>query len=184
MFLKNKMQALFLGAAMAVGASAASAVTIDFTNSQTGAAQGVSVSCTTTDVNSAFCRPAFNPDGVGVRTAVGSGDSPLIEGFEGTETLSLSFGTVREWSRIVFANWGANDSAILTTDTGSFTYTGGPVLDLGGAMSSALSISNTGAVGQFRVSSVDVAPVPLPAAGWMLLAGVGGMIALRRRQKA
>jgi hypothetical protein len=29
----------------------------------------------------------------------------------------------------------------------------------------------------------NVAPVPLPAAGWMLLAGLGGMAALRRRQK-
>lgn len=29
----------------------------------------------------------------------------------------------------------------------------------------------------------DVAPIPLPAAGWMLLAGIGGLGALRRRQK-
>lgn len=31
---------------------------------------------------------------------------------------------------------------------------------------------------------VDVAPVPLPAAGWMLLAGVGGLFAAKRRKKA
>lgn len=29
----------------------------------------------------------------------------------------------------------------------------------------------------------DPDPVPLPAAGWMLLAGVGGMVAMRRRKK-
>lgn len=29
-----------------------------------------------------------------------------------------------------------------------------------------------------------VAPIPLPAAGWMLIAGIGGMGALRRRRKA
>jgi hypothetical protein len=31
---------------------------------------------------------------------------------------------------------------------------------------------------------VDVSPVPLPAAGWMLLAGLGGIAAMRRRTKA
>ncbi len=34
------------------------------------------------------------------------------------------------------------------------------------------------------VLRVDVSPVPLPAAGWMLLAGVGGMAAVKRRRKA
>jgi hypothetical protein len=31
--------------------------------------------------------------------------------------------------------------------------------------------------------SIAVSPVPLPAAGWMLLAGIGGIVALRRRAK-
>jgi hypothetical protein len=30
----------------------------------------------------------------------------------------------------------------------------------------------------------DLAPIPLPAAGWMLLAGVGGLFAMKRRKKA
>jgi hypothetical protein len=29
-----------------------------------------------------------------------------------------------------------------------------------------------------------ISPVPLPAAGWMLLAGLGGIVSLRRRAKA
>lgn len=35
-----------------------------------------------------------------------------------------------------------------------------------------------------RFPGDDMPPVPLPAAGWMLLAGVGGLAALRRRKKA
>lgn len=33
---------------------------------------------------------------------------------------------------------------------------------------------------QFKV--VDVAPIPLPAAGWLLIAGLGGLAAMRRRK--
>lgn len=30
----------------------------------------------------------------------------------------------------------------------------------------------------------EVAPIPLPAAGWLMLAGIGGLVALRRRKRA
>jgi len=33
------------------------------------------------------------------------------------------------------------------------------------------------------VASYKVSPVPLPAAGWMLLAGIGGLAAIKRRRK-
>jgi hypothetical protein len=29
-----------------------------------------------------------------------------------------------------------------------------------------------------------VPPIPLPAAGWMLITGIGGLVAMKRRQKA
>lgn len=40
-------------------------------------------------------------------------------------------------------------------------------------------------LGLYRVEKVgeQISPVPLPAAGWLLLAGVGGLAALKRRQK-
>jgi len=36
----------------------------------------------------------------------------------------------------------------------------------------------------YDIEIAAVAPIPLPAAGWMLLAGLGGLVALRRRQAA
>jgi hypothetical protein len=35
----------------------------------------------------------------------------------------------------------------------------------------------------FLVANINVAAVPLPAAGWMLLAGLGGLAAMKRRKK-
>ena len=46
-----------------------------------------------------------------------------------------------------------------------------------------LSIATSGG-GNIRFDNLQVAPVPLPAAGLMLLAGVGGLAALRRRKAA
>jgi hypothetical protein len=38
--------------------------------------------------------------------------------------------------------------------------------------------------GGFDVDAIGVSPVPLPAAGFLLLGGLGGLVALRRRRKA
>lgn len=35
-----------------------------------------------------------------------------------------------------------------------------------------------------RMGTAEMAPIPLPAAGWMLLAGIGGLAAARRARKA
>lgn len=39
-------------------------------------------------------------------------------------------------------------------------------------------------VAAFDFDPVTPSPVPLPAAGWMLIAGIGGLVAMKRRQKA
>ena len=40
---------------------------------------------------------------------------------------------------------------------------------------------------EFKIKAIhfeEVNPIPLPAAGWMLLAGLGGLAAMKRRKKA
>jgi hypothetical protein len=47
------------------------------------------------------------------------------------------------------------------------------------------TILMTNGVGDgFGIDKIGVSAVPLPAAGWMLLAGVGGLLAAKRRKKA
>jgi hypothetical protein len=51
-------------------------------------------------------------------------------------------------------------------------------------LSSSIESDAYGPLGGFDLAGVRVAPIPLPAAGWMLLAGLGGLAMVRRRQKA
>lgn len=44
--------------------------------------------------------------------------------------------------------------------------------------------ANDRGLSNYVVAGRDVSAVPLPAAGWMLLAGVGGFAAMRRRKKS
>ena len=43
---------------------------------------------------------------------------------------------------------------------------------------------STGGGGNVRIDDLSAAPVPLPAAGWLLLGGLGAIGALRRRRRA
>lgn len=94
---------------------------------------------------------------------------------------------------------GGNANAGLATgvsDTFSMSFSTGllDAFDLEGAFYSGLMGENTSAVrfqqvnagaGSDKLINPDVVSsvVPLPAAGWMLLAGVGGLAAMRRRRK-
>lgn len=63
----------------------------------------------------------------------------------------------------------------LTADFTGVTWTTAVFkFDMGG-INDGIGLSN---------ATLHVSEVPLPAAGWMLLAGIGGLAALRRRQKA
>jgi len=46
------------------------------------------------------------------------------------------------------------------------------------------ALSSPNGTNGFDIDSVRVSPVPLPAAGWMLVVGIGGLVVMRRKPKA
>jgi len=75
-----------------------------------------------------------------------------------------------------------NGRVHLSSDAELATLFGQPIPPLAGLLNSgdvATSFNDL-----VTITFEEVAPVPLPAAGWMLLAGVGGMAAMRRRKKS
>lgn len=89
-----------------------------------------------------------------------------------TESVTISMG---DWSTTIAGiASGADASGVF-----NFTTTGG-VLSFANAGG-----DNVGAIlSNVSLASTDVAPVPLPAGGLLLLAGLGGLAALRRRKGA
>jgi len=79
---------------------------------------------------------------------------------------------------------GSNGAGYLRIDGFDFgqawSLTGDVALDWAGANVPNRSRLNA----NFKVATLPTAPIPLPAAGWMLLAGFGGLALLRRRTRA
>ena len=55
----------------------------------------------------------------------------------------------------------------------------------GGASQELTYVGNSaGGLSHKTTIGGDLTPIPLPAAGWLLMAGVGGLAAMRRRKKS
>jgi hypothetical protein len=194
----NKLKLLALGAAFAATSGAANAA-VYYADEVISANYGT---CTRAELCNANDRQNTDnalgaPDGSFYSLGFG-GDltvgfaKDLFEGIKKVVTFEITFGSVPAANHFeavdVYSVLGD-----VTTLLGRITNESG-----GGSVTSAGAFQyiklvdatrdqypgGTRSYDGFDVDSVSIAPVPLPAAGGMLLLGVAGMAALRRRNKA
>ena len=119
-----------------------------------------------------------NADGNTIQDCLNNGDCNITSGFPGNAIETGETGT------FVFTLLG--DATTLAGLTAESFWTEAAE-ENGAAFNFAARFQQTGSDGQgsdVAVNGGDIPPVPLPAAGWLMLAGVGGLVAMRRRRKA
>ena len=134
----------------------------------------------------------------GIGLYAGGRDSHWVDGYY-DEYLLLSFSEAVDLTAAAFAYGdGGDDWRVLAgnfhgysaVDSGTLAGSGSGGSVFSAAIDSDVTatqflIGTTGGRSEWKLRgvSVDVAPVPLPASGLLLLAGLGGVAAMRRRKR-
>lgn len=202
--MKFKSAMAGAAAALAISAGAATAATVVDLGGSAGTAWsytyavGGSNNVTVTGerrdgVCGLFCsffqpeRVSRASDGLGVDG--GPLDSGELDG-QVDERLTFTFDFAVRFLSVLFNDIDDNDPYDIYVDTGSGLQlvTGdaedNPYVFNPSLVGNTLQIAVDGNASAFRVKSLEVAAVPLPAAGWLMLAGLGGLAALRRKRRA
>lgn len=112
-----------------------------------------------------------------------------VDGLNWMDVLVLSFNQLVRMASVTFTFTEADDDWTVYVDDGSGNFvqvaddsTDNPFNYNGNFRRIAFQADHPS--DDFKVNAITVAPVPLPAGAWLLLGGLGALVAVRRKQKA
>ncbi len=207
--MKHFFKSLAVCAGLLVLCSAAQAATV---TAGPGGFDGGYATTITYESDNSFARRGTSNDRDNPLNALGATDGAFFElGFRGTadftfgtrfantiEITEVTFGSPSNFPEAVKVYVGDGGLFQFVTELTNVAAQGGGVISLAGLIGTSFDtvrlvdaspLSSTaqsdafGPLGGFDIDSIRVAPVPLPAAGVMLLTALGGMAFMRRRRK-
>ena len=135
-----------------------------------------------------------NVEGLGVRNS--RLDNSDVDGFVRNDIIVFTFDRNVRLSNVIFENVSNNDDFVfyvpgnmpnavdfdIVNPIPNDTDGDEGIFDFGNQVVSTFGIGARGRNDDFRISRVEVNAVPLPASALLLLAGVGGLAAMRRKK--
>lgn len=211
MFTRTALAGVVMAAMTSVSASAATLIDFTDTTVWTDGSSTTVVSGSTVSLSSVGGPITVNPgpiavddgglglallgDGLGVNddeitnpaqsiTVSFSGLGLRVNGFAFLDLFIAKDGSEKEVARVQF-----NDGTVMTFDAvnvsnGGFGFFGFAPKEATSVTFTALSTNDKRANPDLAVAAISVAPIPLPAAGWLFVSALVGMGVLSRRRNA